>query len=201
MPTGPRLLASIALATGAMWLALALSVSPAEAAAGAVIRWTARTSLVLFALAYVARPLVQLRPSPATKALLAQRKWLGLGFATSHGLHLAGIAWLASPDFGAFVRSQEPSILVAVATFVFLGIMAVTSLDAVRRAMPARTWRGLHWTGMQLAWLSFTATYAGAIAAHPLYALPAALLLGAAALRIAAWARRRRRRAPPPRSL
>ncbi|HWO20275.1 MAG TPA: ferric reductase-like transmembrane domain-containing protein [Kofleriaceae bacterium] len=194
MLAGPRLLSLIALATGAMWLAIAISVSPAEAAAGAVIRWTARTSLVLFALAYIARPLVQLHPTPATKSLLAQRKWLGLGFATSHGLHLAGILWLASRDFGAFVRSQEPTILVAVATFVFLGIMAVTSFDAVRRAMPTRTWRRLHWTGMQLAWLSFTATYAGAIAVHPLYALPAALLLGAAAIRTAAWARGRRRR-------
>lgn len=194
MRTGPRLLSLIALATGAMWLVLALAVSPAEAAAGAVIRWTARTSLVLFVLAYVARPLVQLRPGPETKALLAQRKWLGLGFATSHGLHLAGIVWLASFDFSAFVRSQEPTILVALATFVFLGIMAVTSADSVRRAMPARTWRNLHWTGMQLAWLSFTATYAAAMALHPLYALPTALLLGAAAIRIAAWARGRRRR-------
>jgi sulfoxide reductase heme-binding subunit YedZ len=195
MAAGPRLLALIAIAIGAMCAALANTISPAEDAAGAMIRWTARTSLVLFALVYVARPLVQLAPSPATKALLARRKWLGLGFATSHGYHLAGILWLASPDFGAFVRGQEPTIVVAVATFVFLGIMTVTSIDAVRRAMPAKTWRGLHWTGLQLAWLSFTATYAGAIAAHPAYAVPAVVLVGVAAIRVAAWIRKRRRRA------
>lgn len=194
MPSGPRLLALIAIAIGAMCAAIANAVSPAEDAAGAMIRWTARTSLVLFALVYVARPLVQLRPGPATKALLARRKWIGLGFAASHGFHLAGIAWLASPDPGAFVRSQEPTILVAAATFVALAAMTVTSADAVRRAMPARAWRGLHWTGLQLAWLSFTATYAGALAVHPLYALPLAILLGATAIRIAAWRRRGSRR-------
>ncbi len=193
MPAGPRLLALIAIAIGAMCAAIANTVTPAEDAAGAMIRWTARTSLVLFALAYVARPLVQLRPGPATKALLARRKWIGLGFATSHGFHLVGILWLASPDLGAFARSQEPTILVALATFVALAAMTVTSVDSVRRAMPARAWRGLHWTGLQLAWLSFTATYAGAIAVHPLYVLPAAILAGVAAIRIAAWARKRRR--------
>jgi DMSO/TMAO reductase YedYZ heme-binding membrane subunit len=194
VPSGPRLLALIAIAVGAMCAAIVNAVSPAEDAAGAMIRWTARTSLVLFALVYVARPLVQLRPAPATKALLARRKWIGLGFATSHGFHLAGILWLASHDFGAFVRGQEPTILVAVATFVALGMMTVTSIESVKRATPARTWRGLHWTGLQLAWLAFAATYAGAIAVHPLYAVPAAILLGAAAIRIAAWVRKRRRR-------
>ena len=195
MLAGPRLLALIALAVGAMCAAIAASVSPAPAAAGAVIRWTARTSVVLFVLVYAARPLVQLRPSPAAKALLAQRKWLGLGFAVSHGFHLAGIVWLASPDVGAFVRSQKPTILAAVATFVFLGIMAVTSIESVKRAMSARTWRRLHWIGLQLAWLSFASTYVGAIGAHLLYALPAAAVVGAAAIRTAAWVRKRRRRA------
>src|SRR5688572_7588831 len=91
--SGPRLVVAVSAAIGLMCAVLALTVSPQPAAAGAVIRWTARTSLVLFALAYVARPLVQLRPTPFPKALLARRKWLGLSFAASHGFHLAGIVW------------------------------------------------------------------------------------------------------------
>jgi DMSO/TMAO reductase YedYZ heme-binding membrane subunit len=193
VPAGPRLLALIALAVGAMCAAIANTAPSAEAGARGMIVWTARTSLVLFTLAYIARPLVQLRPAPATKALLAQRKWIGLGFAVSHGFHLIAILWLASPDFGAFVRSQDPTIVVAAATFVFLGIMSVTSIEAVKRAMSARTWRRLHWTGLQLAWLSFATTYTFAIAVNPLYALPAAIVLGAAGIRIAAWVRARRR--------
>jgi DMSO/TMAO reductase YedYZ heme-binding membrane subunit len=194
MLAGPRLLALISLALAAMCAAIAASISPAPDAARTLVIWTARTSLVLFSLAYAARPLVQLRPSPAAKALLARRKWIGLGFAVSHGFHLAGILWYASPDFGAFVRSQEPTIFVAAATFVLLGAMAVTSIESIKRAMPARTWRRLHWTGMQFAWLAFTSTYTTAISRHPLYALPAALLLGIGVLRATAWWRARRRR-------
>jgi DMSO/TMAO reductase YedYZ heme-binding membrane subunit len=194
MLAGPRLLALISLALAAMCAAIAASVSPAPLAARTLVVWTARTSFVLFALAYAARPLVQLQPSPAAKALLARRKWLGLGFAVSHGFHLAGIIWLASPDFGAFVRSQKPTTIVAAATFVLLGAMAVTSIESVKRAMPSRTWRRLHWTGMQLAWLAFASTYTGAVSRHPLYALPAAIVLGIGALRAAAWWRARRRR-------
>ena len=196
--TGPRLLGAFALGLTVMVLALALAVSPGPAAARAVIVWTARTSLALFALAYVARPLVQLRPSPPTKALLARRKWLGLGFAVSHGYHLVGILWYASADLGAFVRSQEPTVLVALATFVAIGAMAVTSVEAVRRAMPARAWRRLHATGMHLAWLSFAFTYVFAIAASPLYALPSAILLAIGAVRLAAWLRARRHAAARP---
>ena len=192
--TGPRLLSLIALAVGAMWIALAVTTSPAEAASRATIRWTGRTSLVLFALVYVARPLVGLWPSPAAKALLARRKWLGLGFATSHGLHLIGIVWLASLDLDAFMRARGVDSLVSSVTFVAIGVMTVTSIEAVKRAMAARTWRRLHWTGLQLAWLVFTASYAPVATADPLYALATALLAGVAAVRLAAWLRRRRRR-------
>ena len=112
----------------------------------------------MFALAYVARPLVQLRPSwRAGKWLLAERKWLGLGFAVSHLVHLIGILILALPDFGAFVRSQQPTILVALATFVLVFAMAITSIEGVKRRMSARAWKSLHRTGMHFAWLSFTA--------------------------------------------
>lgn len=193
--TGPRLLAAIALAVGGMSAALAVAVTPAGEAAGAVIRWTARTSLVLLLAAYVARPLVQLRPSPQAKALLARRKWIGLGFAASHGFHLAGIVWLASLDWDAFVAARGPTTIVASATFVAIGLMTVTSIDRVKRAMAPRTWRRLHWTGLQLAWLVFAATYFGAAAGDPAYLLPAALVAGAAAIRIAAWMRKRRRHA------
>jgi len=193
--TGARLLAVIALAIAAMTAAILALVSPLPVAAHVLVRWTARTSLVLFALAFVARPAVQLWPNRRTKRLLAGRKWIGLGFATSHAAHLAGILLIASPDFGAFVRAQPPTNAVAAVTFVVLFAMAITSIQRVKRAMPARTWKLLHRTGMYLAWLSFTATYAGAIAASPVYMLPTAILLGIAAIRIAAHLRLAARKA------
>jgi DMSO/TMAO reductase YedYZ heme-binding membrane subunit len=191
---GPRLLLLATLAVSAMCIGIILSLPAGPIAAGALIRWTARTSLVFFTLAYVARPLVQLRPSPASKWLLAERKWLGLSFAVSHAWHFAGIAWLASPDVGAFIRAQSPTTAVAALVFVLLAAMAITSIEAVKRRMSKTAWRGLHWTGMQLAWVAFATTYAGAIGTSPIYALPAAIVLAVAGVRIAAWARARRKK-------
>ena len=191
--TGPRLLSLIAIALAVMCTALVLIASSDILAAHLVIRWTARSSLVLFLLAYIARPACQLRPRPMTKTLLAQRKWIGLGFATSHTFHLAGIIALARPDFGAFARSQSPVILVALLAYVVMFAMAITSITAVKKRMPSRTWKRLHRFGMHLLWIPFASTYVGAMFASPIFAIPAAAVLAAAVLRFAAWRRSKRR--------
>lgn len=189
--TGPRLLFVIAMAIATMCAAIMFAThEPAL-----VVRWTARTSLVLFGLAYVARPATALWPSPTTKRLLRERKWIGDGFAVSHLAHLAGIVALAAPDFGGFVAKQDPSIIVALAMFIVLFAMAITSIDRVRASMSKRTWNGLHRTGMHMAWFIFTTTYAGRAAASPVWGVPLALLLAIAAVRFAAWRRTARRRA------
>ena len=189
---GMRLLAAVAVAIGVMCVALVLAYGVTPEGAHAVVRWTARTSLVLFTLAYVSRPLVQLRPTRTARDILSYRKWIGLGFATSHGYHLAGIIAIAWPDPGAFIRAQDPTILVAVATFLLLGAMAVTSIERVRKAMLPKTWKRLHRTGMHFAWVAFFATYAAAITAWPGYVVPTTLLLAIAGIRAAAWFRGRR---------
>lgn len=189
---GQRLLAAIAAAIAAMCAVLVLAYGAGAEGAHACVRWTARTSLVLFALAYVSRPLVQLRPTRTARDVLSYRKWLGLGFATSHGFHLAGIVAIAWPDPGGFLRAQDPTIAIAGATFLALGAMAVTSHERVRKAMQPKTWKRLHRTGMHLAWLSFTGTYAAAIGASPVYIAPTVVLAAIAGIRIAAWQRGRR---------
>ena len=155
-----------------------------------LVRWTARTSLVLFALAYVARPATALWPSTTTKRLLRERKWIGDGFAISHLAHLAGIVALAVPDFDAFVAQQDPTIIVALLMFAILFAMAITSIDRVRAAMSRRAWNALHRTGMHLAWIVFATTYGGRLAASPVWSLPVGLLIAIAAIRFTAWRRR-----------
>ena len=189
---GTRLLAIVTAAIAVMCVALVVGHGGGPEAAHAVVRWTARTSLVLFALAYVSRPLVQLRPTRIARDILAQRKWLGLGFAASHAFHLAGIVALAWPDPGAFIRAQDPTILIAVVTYGLLAAMAITSIERVRKRMSPVTWKRLHRAGMHFAWLSFTGTYASAIAASAVYAVPTVLLAGIAAVRGAAHLRGRR---------
>jgi DMSO/TMAO reductase YedYZ heme-binding membrane subunit len=191
--SGPRLLGVISIAITAMCAAIVAALGPGQEAAHAVVRWTARTSFVLFSLAYVARPLVQLWPSPLGKAILARRKWVGLGFAASHLAHLLGIIAIAWPDPAAFVRSQEPTTLVAVATFLALFAMAITSIETVKRRMSRRAWNGLHKTGMHLAWLSFATTYIGRAIASLAFIVPAVVAIAIAAVRAAAFFRARGR--------
>jgi DMSO/TMAO reductase YedYZ heme-binding membrane subunit len=192
--TGPRLLAWIALSVASMiaWIAITSDGGLVETA-NTVIRWTARTSLVAFSLAYVARPAVQLYRNPFTKHLLAERKWIGLGYAASHAGHLAGIVVVASQDVGAFIAAQSIATLTGTFTFLLLFAMAFTSIEAVKRKLPARAWKLLHRTGMHFSWIAFTGTYGLAVANDPVYAVPTALLLAIATLRVAAWIRVRRR--------
>ena len=153
---GPRLYLTVAAALAAMVAALA---ALADEPARAVVNGTARTSLALFALVYAARPATQLWPSPLTRGLLARRKWLGLGFATSHAFHFAAILALASPDLRGFFSARPPSPF-GVASFVALAAMTVTSFDAIKRRTGRRAWKALHLFGMHVAWLVFTVTYA-----------------------------------------
>lgn len=192
--SGPRLLLAIVLVVGAMCAAL---LGLADPAAPPIVRWTARTSLVLFTLVYVARPSVQLWPSAVTKGLLARRKWLGLGFAASHTYHFAGIVGLGWPDVGGFFARTPPNPL-GVAAYVALAAMTVTSIDRVRRSTNRRWWRGIHLTGVHLAWVVFIGSYAKRVDAQPLNVVPVVLLLGIGAIRAAAWIKRvRARRASP----
>jgi len=56
-----------------------------------VIRATARTSVALFLAAFLASTLRRRWPGPATSWLLQNRRYVGLGFAVSHLLHLLAI--------------------------------------------------------------------------------------------------------------
>jgi sulfoxide reductase heme-binding subunit YedZ len=191
--SGPRLVAVIALAIAAMCSAIVAVTPGALDAAHAVVRWTARTSALLFALAYVARPAVQVFPGPRSKALLARRKYVGLGFATSHAFHLAGIVAIAAIDPARFVAELNLASYIGMVGFALIAAMAITSNAAIKRRMSKRAWTALHRTGMHVFWFVFVATYAGRVAVEPVFAAPLAIFLGIAAIRCAAFVRSRRR--------
>lgn len=155
-----------------------------------VVRATARTSLVLFTASYVASSLRTLVRTESTKWLLANRRGVGLSFAASHTLHLAGIGMLAkvSPDF------EFPTLTLVFGgiAYVFLYLMALTSTDRAVGALGLANWRQLHRVGMHYNWFIFAQSYLPRAVAQPgLYSALGALVLGGAALRIAAYVRAR----------
>lgn len=155
-----------------------------------LIRATARSSLLIFLAAFTASSLVRLCPAPTTRWMIRNRRWLGLGFAFSHLIHLVAILWL----FGAYGGQTPPppmrTIIGGGIAYVFILLLAATSWNGAVRALGARNWQRLHKAGVWYIWLIFMVSYGGRAATNPLYLPPALLLIGAALLRVLASRRR-----------
>ena len=162
-----------------------------------VIRATARTSLVLFALAFGAQAMLTLWPSVLTRWQRRNRRQLGLAFAVSHTIHAAAILVFARMDPQGFHEHAMPGTLVSGGiAYAFIVAMAATSFDRTAAWVGPTAWRMLHWLGGYYLWVSFIVTNGKRVGQSPLYALPVVLMLVLLALRIAA--RRRMRLLPHP---
>lgn len=187
-----RIVLAIAALVLGLEAAATLALDGGDAGLRALLRATARTSLVWFALAFAARPLVARWPTPASKWLLRNRRALGLAMAISHGGHLVAIAVLAARVGAPFWAAIATTTLVGGGLgYVLLGAMVATSFDRSAAWLGRRRWRALHLTGMWSCWVIFTATYAGQVSRSAPAAVAVAALLAVAALRVIAWRGRR----------
>lgn len=147
-----------------------------------VIRFTARTSLLFFCLAFSASALYRLWPTAPTRWQLRNRRYLGLSFAASHLLHAIAIGCFAVMAPDEFKAATSP------ASFIFGGIgysfivaMAATSFDRTTKAIGPRAWRILHTTGIYYLWFQFMVSFGMRIPDMPNYAwflLPLVLVMG-----------------------
>jgi hypothetical protein len=176
--------------TGAVVAGLLLSLGTGPAGIGAWLRWTARLSGLLFYAAISASALRTFRDGPATRALLANRRYVGVSAAVAHTWHLAGIA--------AFVRQPgvdlEASAVGGALAYLFLFAMTATSFDRSAAWLGARRWKLLHTVGAWFVWFVFTSTFAGGALTNPFSALLTALGVGVVVLRVALALRRQRSR-------
>jgi len=154
-----------------------------------VIRFTARTSLMLFCLAFSAGALARLWPNAWTKWQRRNRRYLGVSFAASHGLHAVAIAVFARMDPAGFADATN------LASYVFGGIgyafivaMTATSFDRTAAAIGPRAWRILHLSGGYYLWFQFMVSFGKRIPGMPLYSLFLVPLLVVMALRLIAMA-------------
>jgi DMSO/TMAO reductase YedYZ heme-binding membrane subunit len=152
-----------------------------------VIRFTARTSLLFFCLAFSAAALARLAPNAFTRWQLRNRRHLGLAFAASHALHAAAIFAFAKMDPAGFAMATN------LASYVFGGIgyaiiiaMAATSFDRTAAAIGPRAWQLLHRVGGYYLLLQFTVSFGKRIPAMPLYGLFLIPLFAVLALRLIA---------------
>lgn len=147
--------ATVALLT--MTAAVVAVAGVGEEGARTLIRTTARSSAILFLLAFNARPLRQIWRSETTRWLLANRRYTGVSAAVSHLIHLAAIVWLRSgwPDS---YQIQPLTAVFGGLGFVFFFAMALTSSDRAVAAL-GKNWRRLHKTGAWYLWFIFIYTF------------------------------------------
>ena len=95
-----------------------------------VIRATARTSLVLFVMAFTASALVELIPSDATRWQRRNRRYLGVTFAASHAIHAVAIVCFAAMDPANYAAATSAaSYIFGGIGYAFIIAMAATSFD------------------------------------------------------------------------
>jgi methionine sulfoxide reductase heme-binding subunit len=187
-------LLSLVLMAMSLWL-LAGHAGDAEGIR-LVIRATARTSLVLFVMAFTASALVELIPSDATRWQRRNRRYLGVSFAVSHFIHLAAIVGLATLDRELFWKlTNTATIVLAGTAYLFIAAMTATSFDRTAAWLGPRKWRLLHLVGGWYIWISFATAIGKRVPLDRFYWPMAALVLAAAIVRLIAMSRRSRRRA------
>ncbi|TAJ30871.1 MAG: hypothetical protein EPO67_14025 [Reyranella sp.] len=185
------------------WLSLALAAMAAWFVIGhggdvedirLAIRATARTSLVLFVLAFTASAMVELAPGGFTRWQRRNRRYLGVSFAVSHFIHLAAILALAAMDRTLFWKlTNVTTIVLAGTAYLFIAAMAATSFDRAVAWMGVGRWRLLHLIGGWYIWISFAVAVGKRVPFDSFYWPMAVLVLAAGAVRLVAMMRRGRR--------
>jgi DMSO/TMAO reductase YedYZ heme-binding membrane subunit len=157
-----------------------------------VIRATARTSVILFVLAFTASALATLVPNDVTRWTLRNRRYLGVSFAVSHFIHLAAVLSLAQVDRALFwTLTNVMTILLAGAAYLFIAAMAATSFDSSARWIGPRAWRVLHLVGAWYIWISFAIAFGKRVPLDAFYWPWAALVALAGIVRLIAMVRRK----------
>lgn len=188
---GWRLLAVLTLSLIALSLWIASMRQFEVEGVRMVIRFTARSSLMLFCLAFGAAALAQLWPNAWTRWQRRNRRYLGLSFAASHAIHAVAIIAFARMDPAGFAVATSP------VSYIFGGIgyaviiaMSATSFDRTAALIGPRAWRLLHLAGGYYLWFQFMVSFGKRVPAMPLYAAFLIPLLAMMALRMMAMAAR-----------
>ena len=186
MPSGWSIVGWSALAIGVMCAGLLAAAGTGEEGVRVVIRATARTSVGLFVLAFVAAPLARAWPTAASRWLIANRRYVGVSFAVSHLAHLLALLTLVGWSIRSFFTTAGVATGVAGGIgYLFVAAMAATSFDRTAAWLGPRRWRHLHTTGVYYLWFVFFATFAPrAFAAPAFYATITLVLLAALGLRL-----------------
>lgn len=184
---GPPLVAVTATLIAAGVFLTLLLIPDAEQAWRSAIRLTARSSAVLFLLAFSASASTILWPGKLTRWMRGNRRYLGLSFAASHTIHAFAFLSLAAqtPVLADQVLSRGMIVLGGIGYF-FIYALAATSSNKAQAILGMRWWGRLHIVGTHWLWLQFLISFVKHAPDHPEDWLGVALVVAAMSLRIVA---------------
>ena len=184
----------VALATVAVpMLVIIAPDAKDETNLGLTLRITARLAFLLYIAVFITRPLQQLVPTPFSRSMLRNRRYIGISFSAVMTVHLVLLSWLL-----LFVTEQGrslPSLVPGMVTYAFVFLMLLTSFDGPARALGSKIWRRLHKAGLYWIGIIFGVTLVPDVInfpGEPVYLAIGILMVIALALRIAAFMKTRR---------
>lgn len=148
-----------------------------EEAIRTFVRSTARTSLVLFLLAFSASSLQVFFRRSWSAWLLRNRRYLGVTFAVSHANHLLALIVLAILFPYPFLNQLDWLTLVGGGlAYFFILAMSITSFTVPKQLLGQQRWNLLHILGSYYVWILFAQSYVPRALKEPLY-IPFAVAL------------------------
>jgi methionine sulfoxide reductase heme-binding subunit len=151
------------------------------------VRVTARTSFILFLAVFTASSLAKLVPSALTRALMRERRYLGLSFAFSLLVHGVTLIFYFNIAPAAFWVGRTPATNVPGSIgYVMILLLAITSFKAPARFIGSGNWKRLHRTGVWFISVIFAGSFFIRVPHHAGYVVPGMVMLAAMLLRVAA---------------
>lgn len=125
-----------------------------------LIRTTAKTSVLLFMLAFSASSLYYFWKNKHTKWLLQNRRYIGVSFAVAHYLHLVALLLMTFHiSFNVFEDRGMFATIGGSIAYLFILIMAITSFDSYRKIVSSKNWNRIHIIGSYYIWIVFAQSY------------------------------------------
>lgn len=161
-----------------------------------LLRYTARTTFVLFCFAFAGNALRELLPGAVSEWMARRRDWFVIAMAASHSLHLLAIIALFQRI--GFAKLRLLTVVGGGVVYLLIYSLAANAFVRLRNGQRERPLIAprVESVGMYLIWLVFAVAFVPRIVSGwPVYSLLGSAALLALALRIACLARHRRVRA------
>lgn len=124
-----------------------------------ILRISARVAIGLFLLAFLASTFVKIKSTGFTKWALKNRRYIGVGFAIIHTIHLGFIFARHFIYEPTLLTTEIGSRIFAGIAYLFIFFMTLTSFNSISKKMKRKTWSLLHSVGGYYIWFIFFMSY------------------------------------------